>query len=199
VSLTRAEFLSRGAKGGAAVLIAGSAAAVLVPAAAADPLSDNDLAYARLLVGAELLAIDFHTRAVDAKKLAGKGQKNLQAALRNEKEHYQSVAGILSGAGLVPLVTADVDFTYPRGTFDTVAGITKLALELETTFLGAYLGAVAGMQASSLVGGIARIAANEAQHLSVFQSMVLGRPLTVSFPKALTIDETSEAMDAFLA
>ena len=69
----------------------------------------------------------------------------------NEKEHYQSVAAILSGAGLVPLVAADVDFSYPKGSFDTAAAITKLAAQLETTFLGAYLGAAGGLQASSLV------------------------------------------------
>ena len=199
VELTRAQLFSRGVKGGAALLVAGSAATLLAPAALADPLSDNDLAYVRLLVGTELLGIDFYTRALDAKKLSSKGQKNLKAALLNEKEHYQSVAAILSGAGLVPAVSADIDFAYPKGSFDTASAITKLAARLEATFLGAYLGAVGGMQANTLLGGIGRIAANQAQHLSVFQNMLFGRPINVSFPQAMTIQEVSNVMDAFAA
>ena len=199
VELTRAELFSRGVKGGAALLVAGSAASLLAPAALADPLSDNDLAYVRLLVGTELLGIDFYTRALDAKKLSSKGQKNLKAALLNEKEHYQSVAAILSGAGLVPAVSADIDFAYPKGSFDTASSVTKLAARLETAFLGAYLGAVGGMQSSVLLGGVGRIAANQAQHLSVFQNMLFGKPINVSFPQSMSIQEVSAVMDAFTA
>ena len=81
---TRAELFARGARGGALLLGAGAAAVVLAPSAAADPLSDNDLAYVRLLVGTELLGIDFYTRASAAKKLSPTGQKYLKAALVND-------------------------------------------------------------------------------------------------------------------
>jgi hypothetical protein len=131
--LSRADLLSRGAKGGVALVVAGSAVSVLAPEAAAESLSDDDLAFAR----------------------------------------------------------------YRNGTFDSAASITKLAEELETTMLGAYLGAIAGMQSSNLIGQIARIAANEAQHLSVFQGLALGRPINVSVPVALTIEQASDAMAAF--
>ncbi len=57
--LSRAELLSTGARRGAAVVVAGSVVGAFASSAAADPLSDNDLALARMLVGAELLAIDF--------------------------------------------------------------------------------------------------------------------------------------------
>jgi hypothetical protein len=197
--LTRAEFFSRGAKGGAALLVAGSAAGFLVPAAAADPLSDNDLAYVRLLVGTELLGVDFYTRAVAAKKLSPTGQKYLKAALLNEKEHYQSVAAILSGAGLVPLTAADVDFSYPKTAFESASSVTKLAAQLETAFLGAYLGAVGGMQTNAFASGIGSIGANQAQHLSVFQNMLFGRPINVSFPKAWSIQAVSAVLDRYSA
>ena len=197
--LTRADLFSRGAKGGAALLLAGSAASVLVPAAAAEPLSDNDLAHTRLLVGVELLGIDFYTRAVDAKKLTARGQKNLRAALLNEKEHYQSVAAILSGAGLVPAVTADFDFAYPKGTFDTAKSIATLGARLEAAFLGAYLGAVGAVQASGLLTGFGSIAANQAQHLSVLQDLLTGRPINLSFPKPMTIQQVSTVLDAYAA
>jgi hypothetical protein len=199
VDLTRAELFSKSARVGAALLVAGSAASLLAPIAAADPLSDNDLAYVRLLVGTELLGIDFYTRAVDAKKLSPQGQKYLKAALTNEKEHYQSVAAILSGAGLLPAVSSDIDFVYPKGSFDTVASVTKLAAQLETAFLGAYLGAVSGMQSSALLANMGRIAANQAQHLSAFQNMLFGKPINVSVPPAMTIQAVSAVMDGFTA
>jgi len=199
LEFTRAELFSRGAKGGAALLVAGSAVGILAPIAAADPLSDNDLALVRLLVATELLGIDFYTRAVDAKKLSPQGQKYLKAALANEKEHYQSVAAILSGALLVPLTASDVDFAYPKDAFESASSITKLAAQLESAFLGAYLTAAGSLQASGLVAGIASIGANQAQHLSVFQGMLLGRPINVSFPKAMSIQDVSKVLDTYTA
>ena len=43
------------------------------------------------------------------------------------------------------------------------------------------------------------IAANQAQHLSVFQNMLFGRPINVSFPQAMSIQEVSNVMDGFTA
>src|SRR3954471_20903711 len=73
--LTRADLLSTGAKRGAVLLVAGSVAGTFVETAAADPISDNDLAFARLLVGAELLSIDFYARSMAAKRFRQVGQK----------------------------------------------------------------------------------------------------------------------------
>lgn len=58
-TLSRAQLFSRGAKGGTVLLVASSATGLLARSAAADTIPDGDLAYARLLVGAELLASDF--------------------------------------------------------------------------------------------------------------------------------------------
>jgi hypothetical protein len=198
-TFSRAELLSKGAKGGAALLVAGSAVTVIAPSAAAEPLSDGDLAFARLLVGSELLAIDFYARAIDAKKFAAREQKYLRAALRNEQEHYQSVAGILSGSGLVPAVAADFDFVYPKSAFSSRTSIARLAAELESTFLGAYLGAVGGMRATSLLSGIGSIAANEAQHLSVFQNILFGKPINLSFPPPLGMQQVSDVLDSYIS
>jgi len=196
-SITRAAFLSRGAKGGAALLLAGSAVAASVEAAAADPLPTADLAYARLLVGAELLAADFYEQAVAASNSSPAVLKYLKKASANEQEHYQSVAGILSGAGLTPAVSTDIDFTYPKGSFASQASILKLAQQLETILLGTYLGAVGGMQSSAFKQGIAQIAACEAQHLSYTSVRNGGKAFSLAFPPALTIDQASTAMDAF--
>ncbi len=198
-SITRAAFLSKGAKGGAALVVAGAAFADLAGTAAADPLTTADLAYARLLVGAELLASDFYTQAIAADVTKTAVTKYLQRAYDNEQEHYQSVAGILSGAGAVPAVASDIDFTYPSGSFDTTASILKLAQEIETLVLGTYLGAIGGIATASLKQGVAQIAANEAQHLSWATSTAGGKAFWLSFPPALTIDQASNGMDAYTA
>jgi hypothetical protein len=190
-------LLSRGAKGGAALFMAGSATGLLAGRASADAIPDADLAYARLLVGAELLALDFYTKAISAKQFGGDVTKVMKRAFFNEQEHYAAVSGILTGAAQTAAGPADFDFAYPAKTFDSKAAIVKLAVELETTFLGAYLGAVDALQTSALKLPVARIAASEAQHLGAFTELAGGDPVGVSFPNALTIDEVSDVLDTY--
>ena len=194
--LTRSQLFSRGAKTGAALLVAGSALGRFADTAKAEPLSDGDLAYARLLIGLELLSIDFYARSLAAKQFKAPAQKRLRTALAHEQAHYQSVGQILVGAGLTPAGDGDIDFTYPAGAFKKPGAIAKLGFQLETMSVGAYLGAVSGLQSSQLVQQMARIAASEAQHLSAFGSS-LGRPFGFAFPAPLPIDQISIALDAF--
>jgi hypothetical protein len=118
---SRTELFARSAKGGAALMIAGSVAGTFARRAAADPISDSDLAYARLLVAAELLAADFYALVIAAKLFEGPALKSLKRALFNEHEHYDSVATILNDAGQPPAVAADIDFSYPKGAFASKA------------------------------------------------------------------------------
>jgi Ferritin-like domain len=197
--ITRGQLLVRSARGGATLLVAGSALGQFADTAAAAPLPAADLAYARLLVGAELLASDFYTQAIAAANTGPNLTKYLKLAYANEQEHYQSVAGILSGAGQTPAVSGDIDFSYPDGTFESASSIAKFAQQLETTILGAYLGAVGGVQTNELKTGIARIAACEAQHASYFATVTGGKAFSLSFPSDLTIDQASNALDAYTA
>jgi Ferritin-like domain len=198
-SLSRAQLLSRGAKGGTALLLAGSVAGLFARSASADALPDADLAYARLLVGAELLAADFYAQAISSRQFSGHNSRYLKRALFNEREHYRSVSGILTGAGQTPATAADFDFSYPKRSFVSKTSVAKLGVKLETTFLGAYLGAVDGLQTNALKQPVARIAASEAEHLSVFTQLAGGNPVGISFPNALTIDEASNALDAYIS
>src|SRR5712672_1606155 len=129
--MTRGQLVSRSAKGGAAFLVAGSALSRFVEAAAADSLPGLDLAYARLLVGAELLASDFYTQAIAATNTKPSVVKYLRRAYANEQDHYKSVAGIISGAGQTPAVSGDIDFSYPKGTFSGQKSILHFAQQLE--------------------------------------------------------------------
>ena len=107
------------------------------------------------------------------------------------------MALILSGAGQPPAVAEDFDFVYPEGTFASTASMAKVGVTLEAAFLGAYLGAVDGLATSALKQSVARIAASEAQHLSVLNRLAGAAPIGISFPAPLTIDEASDALDAF--
>jgi Ferritin-like domain len=195
--LTRAALLSTGAKRGAALVVAGSTFEAFTGVAAANPLPDGDLAFARLLVGAELLAIDFYTQAIAAKQFRAVGQKYMAIALQNEQAHYQSVSLILSGAGQTPAMATDFNFSYPNGSFGSRGSIAALGRTLETVFLGAYLGAIAGVQTLALAEPLARIAASESQHLSLWETELDGRPISSAFPAPITIDQVSDAMDAY--
>ena len=195
--LSRGQLFSRGAKGGAAFLLAGSFAGSVVDSASADTIPDNDLAYARLLVGAELLALDFYAQAIASKRFNGGALGSLKRARLNEREHYDRVSGILSGAGQTPAVASDFDFSYPKGAFASKLSIAKLGVTLEVAFMGAYLGAVDGVQTNALKQPVAQIAANEAEHLSVFMRLSGRSPIGSSLPTPLTIDQASNALDVF--
>jgi hypothetical protein len=196
--VSRGQLISRGAKGGAALLLAGPFAGSLVDsAAAADTVPDSDLAYARLLVGAELLGLDFYTRAIVSKQLSGDRLESLKRARLNERDHYNRMAEILSGAGQTPAVASDFDFTYPKGAFASKSSIAKLGVRLEAAFMGAYLGAVESLQTNALKQPVAQIAANEAEHLSVFMRLSGRSPIGIALPRPLTIDEASNALDVF--
>jgi hypothetical protein len=125
--------------------------------------------------------------------------KYLKKAYLNEQEHYQSVAGILSGSGNTPAVSADVNFRYPSGTFESQSSILKAAVQLENLMIGTYVGALGGIQGNQFKSGIASILASEAQHGSYFTSMSGGLAFSLSFPPALTMQQASDAMAGYTA
>ena len=146
--MDRADFLSLGARGGATVamgaLTAGlladrAGAAVWTRTATSGPLADLDLALARLAVGAEILAVEFYTEALAAKKLGMHAAKALKRALFNEHEHLTAISQLLTGAGQTPSTADDFTITFPEGTFDTGGSIARFGMALETASLGAYL------------------------------------------------------------
>jgi hypothetical protein len=196
-TLNRAQFLQRGAKGGAAVLAAGSAFGAFAAGARADTLPDADLAYLRLLIATELLGVDFYGNAISARPYRGRSAKELKLALANETSHYSVLAAMLTDAGQAPATADDIDFTYPKGAFASVAGVTKLAVTLETLFVGAYLGAAGGVQTPAFAQPIARIAVNQAQHLTVFSQLLGHSGFTVAMPAPLSIDAVTEALAAY--
>ncbi len=141
VSLSRAQLFSRGAKGGAALLLAGSVAGSFAGSASADAIPDADLAYARLLVGAEVLP-RISTRGRSRRDSSSDTPPGTWRALFNERSTTGRWPGSWSARGSTPAAAADFDFSYPKRSFVSKTSIAGLGIKLETTFLGAYLGAV---------------------------------------------------------
>ena len=196
-NLSRAGFLSR-AGVALALGVTGAGSFTTRAAAASGPLADLDLALARLAVGIELLAADFTTAAIDSKQFGGDELRALRRTAFNEDEHLAAVSEILTGAGQTASTADDFDFAYPNGAFDSRMSIAQLGVSLETTSLGAYLGAVDAFTANDLKTTAARIAASEAEHLSFFSRIGNGRPVGVSFPTPLDYATASAALDPFL-
>jgi rubrerythrin len=189
--------LRRGAAGGGALLVSGSAVSALASSAAAATISDNDLSYLRVLIGAELLDIDFQTQALASGKLDSASSALFKQMLGDENAHYRGLSNLMTGAGQVPATSDDITFTYPKGSFDSQASIMKLAASLEELTLGGYLGAVQNLQAPQLRLPIGQIAANEAQHVSAL-AVSAGRPAIGSaFAPSLQIDAVSAALDDY--
>jgi hypothetical protein len=165
---------------------------------AAGALPDNDLAYLRLLIGAELLAIDFHTRAVAARtKLGPALTVTLRRALADERAHYAVLTKSLVDAGQPSTGAGDVDFAYPRGSFASRASIARLGWRIESLLLGSYLGAVESVQTPELRLPVGQIAANESQHVSAVAPAAGKARIGRAFPFALSIEAASDALDVF--
>jgi hypothetical protein len=202
--LTRSQLLRGGVRGGATLLVAGSAlgayavsAQAAPPSGAVGPLAAADLANTRLLIGVELLLIDFYTNAIASRHLRADAEADARLALINEAEHYDYLSFVLTSAGLVALTSADVDFTYPAGAYYTADSVTALAVTLETLALGAYLGAAGNLTNPVLAGAVAQIGANEAQHVSVFSQHAKQPAFHDAFPAPLTTAEASDALDGY--
>jgi hypothetical protein len=196
---SRAQFLQHGLKGGVALVAGGALLAVAAPARAGEEpaaaLPEGDLAILRLAASAELLAQDFYSRAIAARKFERDDRAYLAAARANERAHYDSLAQAI---GTGPPVPDDFQFTYARNAFTSAKSIARLGVSLETAFVGTYVGAAGALETTALRVVAAQIGASEATHLSVLSELDGGDPIGPPFPAALDVEQASAALDPFL-
>jgi hypothetical protein len=204
-NLSRARFLRRGATGGLVLAVGATAlaaaacgddddtGATTAATTAAEPV--DDVAIATLAATAELLAIDFYGRGIDSGFFRADQLAYMRAARRNEQDHYDALAEVLGADA-----PADLTFTYPDGTFASAKSIADTGSALETAFVGAYMGAITALSDNGLKKVAAQIGANEAQHLTVLNSLGAGGDLVPnpSLPDVLTADEATAAVTPFL-
>ena len=190
---TRAQFLARGAKGGLALVAAGSLLGLAEGTAFGAASADADIA--KLAATAELLAIDFYSRAIDSKQLRGDELAYLAGARGNEQAHYAALKGVLKSA-----TPKNLRFKYPTNAFASRKSIGMLGEALETAFVGAYMGAVTSLQSNELKAVAAEIGACESRHLSVLTNIAAGAIVPApDLPKVLTAAQATSAVSPFLA
>ena len=189
---TRAQFL-RSAGGTGLALVAGGSVLGIAQGSALAATSSGDVAIAKLAATAELLAIDFYTRAIASKQLKADELSYLAGALGNEHAHYAALKGVLGSATPKGLM-----FSYPSGSFASRHSVGTLGQALETAFVGAYMGAVTALRSNALKGVAAEIGACESRHLSVLtniaSNMIIPAP---NLPKVLTAAEATKALAPF--
>jgi len=189
--LDRATLVRRGVG-----LLAGGAVLGLAPTAFA-AVPDEDLAYVRLLIGVELLEVDFQARALASSRLDPQTGRLLRTIATQEKAHLTGLSVLVTNAGQVPATADDVDFAYPKGTFASAAKIQRLADTIETLALGAYLGAVENVQTAAWRLPLGQIAATESRHVGALAAAA-GKPvLGRAFAPSLQIDAVSAALDVY--
>ena len=190
---TRAQFLTRGAKGGLALVAGGALLGLAEGPAFGAASSDADIA--KLAATAELLAIDFYGHAIASQKLKGDELAYLVGARENERAHYAALKGVLGSA-----TPKGLRFMYPKGAFDSRKSIGMLGQALETAFVGAYMGAVTALKSNDLKGVAAQIGACESRHLSVLTNIAAGAIVPApDLPKVLTAAQATAAVTPFLA
>ena len=189
---TRAQFLSRGTRGGLALVAGGLVLGVADGTALGAVTTDTDIA--KLAATAELLAIDFYDHAIASNQLKGDELSYLVGAKGNEVAHYDALKGVLGAA-----TPKSLQFMYPKGSFSSRANIGELGQALETAFVGAYMGAVTALKSNELKGVAAEIGACESRHLSVLTNIAAGAIVPApDLPKVLTAAQATAALKPFL-
>lgn len=166
MSMNRAQFIKGGASGGVALIAGGAVLATAAGPAAAQ--SSGDEAILRGAAIAELLVIDFLQRALASD--ADLNERVTRQVLSDERKHYRTIAAALDDP------PTRINTSFPEGTFASARSIAMLGFTLDSAFTRFYIGAVRRFDSEKLSTLAAGLAANEAQHLSIF-SNILGRGL----------------------
>jgi len=190
--VSRSKFLL----GGGALLASASGLGALAPAAFADGVPDGDLAYLRLLIASELLAMDFYGQALYTGLLQARGTAVANRISADEAEHYALLAALMTADGQTPATAGDIDFSYPARTFASRRSILGFAKELERLLTGAYIDALENVQTPGYRETMAQILASEAQHHGALAALrgepVIGRP-----PLPVRMDVMSNFLDRY--
>jgi rubrerythrin len=191
--VSRSKFLL----GGGAMLASASGLAALAPSALADAVPEGDLAYLRLLIAAELLAVDFYSEASAHGDLRQQYAPRAKRIAADEAEHYTLLAALMTAAGQTPATADDIDFSYPGGAFAGTGSALRFAQKLEEVLVGAYIGALANVQTPAYRQTMAQILATEARHQSALSGLQ-GKPLlghSLSSPIAMA--DVSDFLDNY--
>jgi hypothetical protein len=190
--------LSRRQALGAAFGAAGALALPARAARAATPPTEADLAIYRLALGTELVGIAFYSRAKASPLFPAGRRRDFARALANEQQHLIALSGLLARAGQTVPTADDFDIALPARAFASRLRLAQLGIELESAFLGAYLGAAATLSDPATAAVAARLAASQARHLALHWEIADQRPIGPAFPVPLDLEQVSAVLDKYL-
>jgi hypothetical protein len=180
--------------------LAGGAAAVLAPTIFA-PLarvSEGELAYANFAIAAEYLMADYYARLLKAELVHGSAKGGAVAARRNEGQHAQAFAKLLTDAGQGAPAPEDFQFAWPRKTFETLGAAAASGMQIESAVVGAYVTAATTISVESYRSVFARALGDEARHLAVLSGVASGKPVGNAFPDALGLEDATTMLEPYL-
>ena len=182
--------------------LAGGAAAVLAPTifaplAQAD-VSEGELAYANFAIAAEYLMADYYARLLKADLVRGATKGGATAAHRNESQHAQAFAKLLTDAGQGAPAPEDFEFAWPRKTFETLGAAAAVGVQIESAVVGAYVTAATTISVESYRSVFARALGDEARHLAVLCGVASGKPVGNAFPDALGLEDATTMLEPYL-
>lgn len=190
-SLSRSTFLL----GSGALLASASGLGAFAPAALADLVPDGDLAYLRLLIASELLAVDFFGQAWSYE---GGAYRTVARKIRgDDSAHYTLLADLMTAAGQTPATAADIDFSYPSGTFGLRSSTFRFARTLEQMLVGAYIDAVQNVQTPAYRLTMTQILTHEAQHRSALAALQRQSLIGTAFPASVSMAAMSDFLDRY--
>lgn len=197
LGLTRAGLLRRGAVGSGVLFASASGLAAVAPAASADGSPAGDLAYLRLLIAGELLAVDFYGRAFDHGDLRRPYAPVARQIRADEREHYELLAAQLAAAGQTPATAGDIDFSYPARIFASRRTVLRFARELERVLAGAYIDALEHVRTPAYRLTMARILASETQHHGALAALAGEQMISRRMPTPFRMDAMSNFLGRY--
>ena len=173
--LSRSRFLRRGAGAAALLIVSASGLGAFAPAAFADTSPAGDLAYLRLLIAAELLAVDFYGQALERAIEAGRALSRGRFVPTSRALHTPRCA-----ARRQPADARDGRrhrLLVPAARSQAAGSVVRFARELERVLVGAYIDALEHVQTPAYRETMARILASETQHHCALAALAEPRDL----------------------
>jgi len=194
--LNRSQFLRNGAKGGIALVAGGTMLGQVSGIAfASSGVSDNSTLQAAY--AAESLAVFVYSAIVknfhSFKHPRLEDIDYFRAALKNEQDHKAFLAKALGSK-----TPTGLQLKVPSSALTSGHALLKTGVALETAFVQTYLGAVETLSSAELKVIAAKVATNEASHLSFIMDQFNGKAVLLSLPSTGTVPDAAKALSPFI-
>ena len=187
---SRRDFFKSVAVAGAG---AAAASAVLSPKAFAQSSGSGDVAIGNFALTLEYLESTFYNKGLASGILSGEFLTYFTAVRDHEDAHVKALQGILGSAAV-----SEPRFTFPDSAFQSETAFAQLALKLEQTGVGAYLGAAPMISSDSILEAALTIYGVENEHVAAIQNLLNISTGPMPFTQPLTKDQVLNAIAPFL-